>query len=92
MLRVRFFYLSSTHCVISIFIMANVCQTNTLIISLPWEVTAVMLADTIDGYQKKEESLISEFRRCFTLHHGEQALSGWEPGLVQWVERSFPRK
>ncbi|XP_075101119.1 D-cysteine desulfhydrase 2, mitochondrial isoform X2 [Nicotiana tabacum] len=61
-------------------------------LGLPWEVTAVMLADTIDGYQKKEESLISEFRRCFTLHHGEQALSGWEPGLVQWVERSFPRK
>nr|XP_009777459.1 PREDICTED: D-cysteine desulfhydrase 2, mitochondrial isoform X2 [Nicotiana sylvestris] len=61
-------------------------------LGLPWEVTAVMLADTIDGYQKKEESLISEFRRCFTLHHGEQALSGLEPGLVQWVERSFPRK
>ncbi|XP_019249356.1 PREDICTED: D-cysteine desulfhydrase 2, mitochondrial isoform X2 [Nicotiana attenuata] len=61
-------------------------------LGLPWEVTAVMLADTIDGYQKKEESLISEFRKCFTLHLGEQALSGLEPGLVQWAERSSPRK
>ncbi|XP_018633770.1 D-cysteine desulfhydrase 2, mitochondrial isoform X2 [Nicotiana tomentosiformis] len=61
-------------------------------LGLPWEVTAVMLVDTIDGYQKKEESLISEFRRCFTLHLGEQVLSGLEPGIVQWVERSSPRK
>ncbi|KAK6802641.1 hypothetical protein RDI58_000423 [Solanum bulbocastanum] len=61
-------------------------------LGLPWEVTAVMLADTIDGYQKKEESLISEFRRCFTLHLDEQMLIGLEPGLVHWVERSSPRK
>ncbi|XP_049399553.1 D-cysteine desulfhydrase 2, mitochondrial isoform X3 [Solanum stenotomum] len=61
-------------------------------LGLPWEVTAVMLADTIGGYQKKEESLISEFRRCFTLHLGKQMLTGLEPGLVHWVERSSPRK
>lgn len=61
-------------------------------LGLPWEVTAVMLADTIDGYRKKEESLISEFRRCFTLHLDEQMLTGLEPGLVHWVERSSPRK
>ncbi|CAN4092524.1 unnamed protein product [Withania somnifera] len=61
-------------------------------LGLPWEVTAVMLADTIDGYQKKEESLICEFRRCFTLHLSEQVLTGFEPGLVHWVERSSPRK
>ncbi|MCD7468727.1 hypothetical protein HAX54_007155 [Datura stramonium] len=61
-------------------------------LGLPWKVTAVMLADTIDGYQKKEESLIYEFRRCFTLHLGEQVLTGLEPGLVHWVERSSPRK
>ncbi|XP_027774569.1 D-cysteine desulfhydrase 2, mitochondrial isoform X2 [Solanum pennellii] len=61
-------------------------------LGLPWDVTAVMLADTIDGYRKKEESLISEFRRCFTLHLDEQMLTGLEPGLVHWVERSSPRK
>ncbi|XP_059278083.1 D-cysteine desulfhydrase 2, mitochondrial isoform X2 [Lycium ferocissimum] len=61
-------------------------------LGLPWEVTAIMLADTVDGYQKREESLISEFRRCFTLHFGKQVLTGLEPGLVHWVERSSPRK
>ncbi|KAM3324320.1 D-cysteine desulfhydrase 2, mitochondrial isoform X3 [Capsicum chacoense] len=61
-------------------------------LGLPWEVTAVMLADTIDGYQKKEETLISEFRRCFTLQRSEQTLTGSEPGLVHWVERRSPRK
>ncbi|XP_047255180.1 D-cysteine desulfhydrase 2, mitochondrial isoform X5 [Capsicum annuum] len=61
-------------------------------LGLPWEVTAVILADTIDGYQKKEETLISEFRRCFTLQCSEQTLTGSEPGLVHWVERRSPRK
>lgn len=61
-------------------------------LGLPWEVTAVMLADTIDGYQKKEESLISEFHRCFTLQLDEQVQTGLEGGLVHWVERSSPRK
>lgn len=51
-----------------------------------------MLADTIDGYQKKEESLISEFHRCFTLQLDEQVQTGLEGGLVHWVERSSPRK
>lgn len=52
---------------------------------LPWEVTAVMLADTIEGYKQKEQSLISEFCRCFDLPMMHK-------GLVNWVERQNPRK
>ncbi|XP_076883065.1 D-cysteine desulfhydrase 2, mitochondrial-like [Bidens hawaiensis] len=56
-----------------------------LCLGLPWEVTAVMLADTVEGYKKKEQSLISELCQCFDLPmmHNE---------LVNWVERQHPRK
>ncbi|KAL3656052.1 hypothetical protein CASFOL_000448 [Castilleja foliolosa] len=58
-----------------------------LSLGLPWKVTAVMLADKIDGYRKKEQNLISEFLETFTL-----SSSGVNAGLVRWVERSLPRK
>ncbi|KAJ9554604.1 hypothetical protein OSB04_018649 [Centaurea solstitialis] len=38
-----------------------------LCLGLPWEVTAVMLADTIEGYRKQEEHLISELCRCYDV-------------------------
>ncbi|KAK9060226.1 hypothetical protein SSX86_020930 [Deinandra increscens subsp. villosa] len=56
-----------------------------LCLGLPWEVTAVMLADTIEGYKKKEQSLISELCRCFDLPM-------MHTGIVNWVERQHPRK
>lgn len=52
---------------------------------LPWEVTAVMLADTSEGYKKQEERLISKLCRCFDLRIKHT-------GLVNWVERQHPRK
>ncbi|KAL8241643.1 hypothetical protein R6Q59_011945 [Mikania micrantha] len=56
-----------------------------LCLGLSWDVTAVMLADTIEGYKKKEQSLISEFCRCFDLPMMHN-------GLVNWVKRQHPRK
>ncbi|KAI3516158.1 hypothetical protein L1887_15069 [Cichorium endivia] len=56
-----------------------------LCLGLPWEVTAVMLADTIEGYKKQEEHLISELCRCF-------GLPIMHKGLVHWVQRQYPRK
>lgn len=56
-----------------------------LCLGLPWEVTAVMLADTIEGYKKQEEHLISELCRCF-------GLPIMHKGLVHWVQRQHPRK
>ncbi|XP_031123849.1 D-cysteine desulfhydrase 2, mitochondrial isoform X1 [Ipomoea triloba] len=60
-------------------------------LGLPWKVTAVMLADTIEGYRQKEKSLISEFRVSFNLPDLDQLLSKGR-GVVHWVERSLPRK
>ncbi|KVI05648.1 1-aminocyclopropane-1-carboxylate deaminase/D-cysteine desulfhydrase [Cynara cardunculus var. scolymus] len=56
-----------------------------LCLGLPWEVTAVMLADTIEGYRKQEEHLISELCRCYDVPTTRS-------GLVNWVERRHPRK
>ncbi|XP_076898066.1 D-cysteine desulfhydrase 2, mitochondrial-like [Bidens hawaiensis] len=56
-----------------------------LCLGLPWEVTAVMLADTVEGYKKKEQSLMSELCQCFDLPMMHN-------GLVNWVERQHPRK
>ncbi|CAH9117386.1 unnamed protein product [Cuscuta europaea] len=58
---------------------------------LPWEVTAVMLADTIEGYRKKEESLISEFCLTFNFPNPDQLLRKGRDGIVHWVERLAPR-
>ncbi|XP_071688625.1 D-cysteine desulfhydrase 2, mitochondrial [Rutidosis leptorrhynchoides] len=60
-------------------------EIGALCLGLPWEVTAVMLADTIEGYRKQEESLISELCRCFDLRIKHT-------GIVNWVERRHPRK
>ncbi|KAI3696485.1 hypothetical protein L1987_79503 [Smallanthus sonchifolius] len=56
-----------------------------LCFGLPWEITAAMLADTVEGYKKREQSLISELCQCFDLPM-------MRDGLVNWVERQHPRK
>ncbi|XP_031741182.1 D-cysteine desulfhydrase 2, mitochondrial isoform X2 [Cucumis sativus] len=63
-----------------------------LCLGLPWEVTAVMLADRIDGYKRQEKRLISEFRKHFDvpLDLGrDEEVNG---GIVNWVERLRQRK
>ena len=63
-------------------------------VRLPWEVTAVMLADTADGYKEHEKCLISNFKRCFSFHdlvdHSLNEVHDDE--IVNWVERCHPRK
>lgn len=58
---------------------------------LPWKITAVILADTIDAYRDQERRLISEFNRqfCCLLNH---KLNGSDDGIVHWVDRCHPRK
>ncbi|KAJ0095212.1 hypothetical protein Patl1_16803 [Pistacia atlantica] len=59
---------------------------------LPWEVTAVMLADTIDGYRQHEERLISEFQKIFGFLLDDNSLNNVDGGIVHWAERCQPRK
>ena len=61
-------------------------------VRLSWEVTGVMLADTIDGYRKKEKYLISDFKHWTAFHHIDHVLKGMDGGIVHWVERGHPRK
>ncbi|RVX04287.1 D-cysteine desulfhydrase 2, mitochondrial [Vitis vinifera] len=63
-----------------------------LCLGLSWEVTGVMLADTVDGYRKKEKCLISDFKHCTAFHHIDHVLKGMDGGIVHWVERGHPRK
>ncbi|XP_031407187.1 D-cysteine desulfhydrase 2, mitochondrial isoform X2 [Punica granatum] len=60
-------------------------------LGLPWEVTAVMLADSIEQYRKRELQLIFDFRRHFgfNLVHCSNRMDN---GVVTWVERHQPRK
>lgn len=52
---------------------------------LPWKVTAVMLADTVERYKEREKRLISEFKRIHQIEIPDD-------GIVQWVERIHPRR
>lgn len=61
-------------------------------LGLPWEVTAVILADSVDGYRKQETRLISDFKRCSGLHLPDYVLSGVDTDIVHWEERNRPRK
>ncbi|CAO2828894.1 unnamed protein product [Amaranthus hypochondriacus] len=62
-----------------------------LLFGLPWKVTAIMLADTFDGYKAQENRLISEFMRYFII---SSDLSNYasEKDLVHWMTRETPRK
>ncbi|XP_042500609.1 D-cysteine desulfhydrase 2, mitochondrial-like isoform X2 [Macadamia integrifolia] len=61
-------------------------------LGLPWEVTAVMLADSVEGYKKQEERLISDFKMYCVLHPSDHAFDGLDGGIVHWVERIHRRK
>ncbi|XP_031263883.1 D-cysteine desulfhydrase 2, mitochondrial [Pistacia vera] len=63
-----------------------------IFLGLPWEVTAVMLADTIDGYRQHEERLISEFQKIFGFLLDDNTLNKVDGGIVHWAERCQPRK
>ncbi|XP_078430653.1 pyridoxal-5'-phosphate-dependent enzyme family protein isoform X2 [Wolffia australiana] len=59
---------------------------------LPWKIVAVMLAETIKGYKKKEKMLINDFKRISGLNKLEPRLNGLQDGIVHWVERIQPRR
>lgn len=61
-------------------------------LGLPWEVTAIALADTIDGYKQQEKNLISEFKRLFGFLLKKSSLNEVDGEIVHWVERCRPRK
>lgn len=63
-----------------------------LCLRLPWKVTAIMLADTIEGYKEKERCLISDFRRIYQFEFLEQTVGKSSDSIVHWVERIHPRK
>ncbi|KAK9751121.1 hypothetical protein RND81_02G243600 [Saponaria officinalis] len=62
-----------------------------LILGLPWKITAVMLADTFEGYKNQENRLVSDFKRFYAsdLNDIDNALTD---KLVHWVHRDNPRK
>ncbi|KAF5201834.1 hypothetical protein FRX31_008579 [Thalictrum thalictroides] len=49
---------------------------------LLWEVIAVMLADTVEGYIKEEKRLISDFKRLCGSQCVHHALSGMDNDIV----------
>lgn len=51
-----------------------------------------MLADKIDGYQKQEKRLISEFNNHFNVEFIDHDVNKEDAGIVHWVERGHPRK
>ncbi|KAL5552729.1 hypothetical protein UlMin_040130 [Ulmus minor] len=61
-------------------------------LGLPWEVTGVMLADTIDGYKQQEQRLISSFKSHFLFDFIDSKITEIDGGIVNWVERGCPRK
>ncbi|EXB82468.1 Putative 1-aminocyclopropane-1-carboxylate deaminase [Morus notabilis] len=61
-------------------------------LGLPWEITAVMLADTVDKYQQHETRLISNFKRHFGFPFVESGLNDASESVVHWVDRHCPRK
>ncbi|XP_037492592.1 D-cysteine desulfhydrase 2, mitochondrial isoform X2 [Jatropha curcas] len=63
-----------------------------LCFGLPWEVTAVLLVETVDAYRQREKHLISEFRTRFGFHLIDHCLNEVHGGIVHWVERSHRRK
>ncbi|CAA7395576.1 unnamed protein product [Spirodela intermedia] len=61
-------------------------------LGLPWKVVAVMLAETIEGYKRREKVLISDFKRICEPKYQASALNGLDDGMVQWVDRIYPRR
>lgn len=63
-----------------------------LYLGLPWKVTAVMLADTLERYKEKEKSLITNFTSMHQLAILELTTNRADGGIVHWVERAHPRR
>lgn len=61
-------------------------------LGLLWDVTAVMLADNVEGYRQHEKRLISDFKRQFCSPYINHKLNEVNSDLVCWVERQRPRK
>lgn len=62
-----------------------------LLLRLPWKVTGVMLADTVEGYKKHEAHLLSDFKKLI-MGDSEFDLDENSANLVHWVNRCLPRK
>ncbi|KAF8096389.1 hypothetical protein N665_0309s0016 [Sinapis alba] len=56
-------------------------------LGLPWEINAVMLADTLENYKRHEDRLLDEFTRQFLPSTVCNSLD-----TIKWVERQRPRK
>ncbi|XP_024007196.1 D-cysteine desulfhydrase 2, mitochondrial isoform X2 [Eutrema salsugineum] len=54
---------------------------------LPWEINAVMLADTLENYKRHEDRLMAEFTRQFLASMVCSSLD-----MIKWVDRQHPRK
>ncbi|CAN8253705.1 unnamed protein product [Cochlearia groenlandica] len=54
---------------------------------LPWEINAVMLADTLENYKRHEDRLIEEFSTQFLAPIVCNGLD-----IIKWVDRKRPRK
>lgn len=63
-----------------------------LSLGLPWKVTAIMLADTVERYKEKERGLISDFKNVIKFECPEETSHKDGDGIVNWVERLHPRK
>ncbi|CAA7049754.1 unnamed protein product [Microthlaspi erraticum] len=57
-------------------------------LGLPWEINAVMLADTLENYKRHEERLIAEFTRQFLA----SIVCSSSLDMIKWVDRQRPRK
>ncbi|XP_010425284.1 PREDICTED: D-cysteine desulfhydrase 2, mitochondrial isoform X1 [Camelina sativa] len=59
-------------------------------LGLPWEINAVMLADTLENYKRHEDRLIAEFTRQFPASVFCSSLD--MNHMIKWVDRQHPRK
>ncbi|MQL75191.1 hypothetical protein Taro_007571 [Colocasia esculenta] len=60
-------------------------------LGLPWKIVAVMLADVIEGYKRREKCLISDFEEIYKSKYGLE-LNDYDDGIIHWVERIHPRR
>ncbi|KFK33553.1 hypothetical protein AALP_AA5G028500 [Arabis alpina] len=56
-------------------------------LGLPWEINAVMLADTVENYKRHENRLIAEFTSQFLTSSFCNRLD-----MIKWIDRQQPRK
>ncbi|CAE6067376.1 unnamed protein product [Arabidopsis arenosa] len=59
-------------------------------LGLPWEINAVMLADTFENYKRHEDRLIAELTRQFPTSVFCSSLDMNQ--MIKWVDRQHPRK